>query len=161
MLGAFMFLAFFGGSVGYSAWKGGAPERCAAALLLLGLIGSASVGVIHIQGAFHSIPVRLAMVDGTLAAALMLLAVRANRVWLIPLAACQVAAVLGHVAKLAAPDMVPLGYAFLVSIWGWPMTGLLVFGTWCQDKRAKAGHLDRPWRLCWRPSERPAKIPSI
>ena len=146
MLGAFMFLAFFGGSVGYSAWKGGAPERCAAALLLLGLIGSASVGVIHIQGAFHSIPVRLAMVDGTLASALTLLAVRANRVWLIPLAACQVAAVLGHLAKLAAPEMVPLGYAFLVSIWGWPMTALLVFGTWCQDKRAKAGRLDRHWR---------------
>ena len=161
MLGASLFLAFFGGSVGYSAWTGGAPERWAAALLLLGLIGSASVGVIHIQGAFHSIPVRLAMVDGALASALVFLALRANRVWLIPLAACQVAAVLGHIAKLAAPEMVPLGYAFLVSIWGWPMTALLVFGTWCQDKRVKARHLDRPWRLYWRQSRRLAEIQSI
>ena len=158
MLGPFLFLGFFSVSVVYSAWRGGAPERWAAALLLLGLIGSASVGVIQIQGAFHNLSLRLAIVDAVLAFALVVLALLANRVWVVPLASCQIAAVLSHFAKLVAPDIVPLGYAFLVSIWGWPMTGLLALGAWCHHQRAKKGHLDRPWKRCSRLRRIPASI---
>jgi hypothetical protein len=146
MLGPFLFLGFFAVSVVYSAWRGGVPERWAAALLLVGLIASASAGVIQIQGAFHGLSLPLAIVDTVLAFALVLLALLANRIWVIPLASCQIAAALGHFAKLVAPDIVPLGYAFLVSIWGWPMTALLAFGAWCHNKRAMTGYLDRPWR---------------
>ena len=93
MPGPFLFMGFFAASVVYSAWKGGAPERWAAVLLVLGLTGSASVGVIQIDGAFHSLPLRLAIVDTLLACALVVLALLANRLWVIPLASCQMAAV--------------------------------------------------------------------
>ena len=158
MPGPFLFMGFFFVSVAYSAWRGGAPERWAAALLVLGLIGSASAGVIQMQGAFHSLPLQLAIVDTLLACALLVLALLANRLWVIPLASCQIAAVLSHFAKLLAPDMVPLGYAFLISIWGWPMTALLAFGAWCHNRRAKAGHSDRPWKRSSRLKRTPAGI---
>lgn len=146
MLAAHFFWGFFALSFIYAVWRGGAPERAAALILLAGLIGSMSVGVIQIEGAFASVPVKLVIVDALLAAALMVLAIRASRIWLIFLAACQLAAVISHLARIIAPDMMPLGYAFLLGLWSIPMTGLLVFGTWCHRKRMKAGYLDRPWK---------------
>lgn len=158
MLGPYLFWGFFALSFAYAVWKGGAPERAAAMILLAGLIGSIGVEVILREDSFASIPVKLVIVDIILGAALLLLAVHANRLWLIFLAACQLSAVISHLARLIAPEMMPLGYAFLVSLWSIPMTGLLIFGTWCHQKRKTAGHLDRPWKTSSHSSASTARI---
>ena len=151
MLRATVFLGFFLTSFAYSMWRGGAPERVAAMLLLLALIGSTSAGVFHLPGKFTSVPVALALVDLLLAIALVVLAISARRLWLIPLAACQSITVLGHAAKLAAPHMFAGGYALLITIWAWPMMGLLLCGAYCHHQRIKAGYRDRPWKRSSRP----------
>ncbi|MEO6360844.1 MAG: hypothetical protein ABIO43_09765 [Sphingomicrobium sp.] len=115
-------------------------------LLLLALLGSTSAGVFHLPGQFTSVPITLALVDVLLAIALVVLAIRAKRLWPIPMAACQLITILGHAAKLAAPDMFAGGYALLITIWAWPIIGLLMFGAYCHHQRIKAGYYDRPWK---------------
>jgi hypothetical protein len=146
MLGAVLFLGFFLLSFAYSMWRGGAPERVGAALLLAGLAGSMTVGIVHLPGNFASVPVTLAAVDMLLALALVILALRANRLWPIPLAACQLITVFGHIGKYLAPQMFAGGYALLIMIWSWPMTGLLMFGAYCHHRRIRTGYCDRPWK---------------
>ena len=149
-----VFLAFFAFSVGYAFWKGGKPERLAALLLLAALILSLSLGAVE---NFANLQVWYAIVDGVLTLALLALAMAANRLWLIPLTACQLATVLGHLTKILAPDLVPLGYAFLMGFWAWPVTALLAFGTWCHRQRMKAGYSDRPWKASSRSNVREPK----
>src|SRR5687767_7234715 len=100
MVRAFLFLGFFVVSFGYAMLRGGAPERTAALLLLAGLVGSTTAGIFHLPGQFSSVPVSLAIVDCLLGLALAALAMRANRLWIIPVAACQLITALGHVAKV-------------------------------------------------------------
>jgi len=146
MVRAALFLGFFLISFAYSMWRGGAPERVAALLLLAGLIGSLSVGVFHLPGNFRSVPVALALVDLGLAIGLIILATKANRLWPIPAAACQVITVLGHAAKFVAPEMFAGGYALLITIWSWPIVGLLLYGAYRHHRRSTAGLCDRPWK---------------
>ncbi|MEO5774290.1 MAG: hypothetical protein ABIQ32_09265 [Sphingomicrobium sp.] len=157
MLRAILFLGFFLISFAYSMWRGGAPERLAAMLLLAALIGSTSAGVFRLPGGFTSVPIALALVDLLLGIALVALAVRANRLWPIPLAACQLITVLAHAAKLAAPQMFAGGYALLIAISAWPIMGILMFGAYCHRRRIKAGHRDRPWKHSSRAMEPTAR----
>lgn len=144
-----LFLAFSAFSIVYALWKGGKPERVAAMMLLA---ATAATAVVGLGLDYVHVPTSVAVVDGLLTILLVGLSAAANRLWLIPLAACQLASFLGHLTKLLAPDLVPLGYAFLITFWAWPMTALLVFGTWCHQQRMKAGYLDRPWKASFRSS---------
>lgn len=146
MLHAFLFLAFFLASFIYSIWRGGSPERVAAMLLLAALVASTSAGVFHLPGRFTSVPSTLALTDFLLTIALVILAVKANRLWPIPMAACQLITFLAHVAKLVEPQMFAGGYALLITIWAWPIVGILMFGVYCHRKRIEAGQSDRPWK---------------
>ena len=86
------------------------------------------------------------MIDIVWCVIFAVIAIRANRVWLIPFAACQAVEVLAHVAKLVDPTMLPKGYAFLTVIWSWPMLILLVWGTAAHQRRVASGILLPPWK---------------
>ena len=113
---------------------------------ILALAGSASVGIIHMPGAFRVVPMTVFVVDMILLAALCLIAIRANRWWPIPAAGCQLVAVLVHAGKLLDPTMIPDSYAFLVTIWSWPMVLLLGLGTWAHRRRLKEGVIVPGWK---------------
>src|SRR4051812_11866770 len=97
-------------------------------------------------GEFQSVLARLFFVDVLLLLGLCLIAIRANRWWPIPVAGCQLVAVLVHAGKLLDPAMIPNGYAFLVTIWSWPMTALLALGTWTHRRRVAASFTVADWK---------------
>ena len=133
-------------SVGYAFWRGDGPERVTAAAFLAGVAASATLGLFKMPGGFASVPVRLLIIDIVWAGIFILIAIRANRAWLIPFAACQIVAVLGHIAKLIDPRMIPKGYAFLTVIWSWPMLILLALGTMAHQRRVANGILLPAWK---------------
>jgi hypothetical protein len=96
------------------------------------------------------------LVDLLLLAAICTLAIRANRWWPIPAAGCQLVAVLVHAGKLVEPSMIPNGYAFLVTIWSWPMVLLLALGTWAHRRRL-ANRIIVP---DWKPSSGQRQCPA-
>ncbi|MBA2466183.1 MAG: hypothetical protein H0V46_01080 [Sphingomonas sp.] len=140
------FLLFFAFVIAFASWRGGAPERLTAVAYVIALAGSASVGVIEMPGAFRTVPMLILAVDCLLLLALCLLAVRANRWWPIMTAACALVAVLVHAAKLLDTAMIPNGYAFLVTIWSWPMVALLAIGTWAHRRRLAEGRFVPDWK---------------
>jgi len=140
------FLIFFALVVGFAAWRGGGPERATAAACLIALVGTISGGFLHVVGNFRVVPIHLFLVDVALLLALCIIALRANRWWPVPVAGCQLVAVLVHAAKLIDPGMIPNGYAFLVTIWSWPMVALLALGTWTHRRRTARGIIVPDWK---------------
>jgi hypothetical protein len=139
-------MVFFVLAISFAAWRGGGPERWAAGAYVLALAGSAYVGFLQIPGNFRFVPIGLFLADGLLLIALCLIASRANRWWPIPAAGCQLVAVLVHIGKLLDATMIPEGYAFLVTIWSWPMVALLGLGTWTHRRRLADGIIVQDWK---------------
>lgn len=133
-------------SLAYATLWGGPPERLAALLYALGSVGSLVGGWGGMPSGFELVPTYLLAVDFLLLIGLAALTTRANRLWLIPATACQLDAVLAHVTKLLAPAMIPTSYAFLVTIWSWPMVGLLTLGTWNYRRRGAFGNGLPSWK---------------
>lgn len=144
------FLVFFVIVVMFATWRGGGPERGTAVAFVLALAGSASVGFIEVPGEFRVVPIGLLLVDFLLLAGLCTIAVRANRWWPIPVAGCQLVAVLVHAGKLLQPAMIPNSYAFLITIWSWPMVALLASGTWAHRRRLAEGIFVPDWKPSFR-----------
>jgi len=139
-------MVFFVVTVIFAGWRGGGPERGTAGVYVLALTGSAYVGFLQVPGDFQVVPISLFLVDSLLLIALCMIAVRSNRWWPIPAAGCQLVAVLVHIGKLLDPTMIPDGYAFLVTIWSWPMVALLGLGTWAHRRRLADSIIVPDWK---------------
>lgn len=139
------FLIFFVFVVIYAAWRGGGPERLTTSAFVLALAGTLYVGT-QVPGNFREVPPALLLVDFLLLIVLCAVAVRANRWWPIPVAGCQLVAVLVHAGKLLEPAMIPNSYVFLIDIWSWPMVALLALGTWQHRRRLAEGIIVPDWK---------------
>jgi hypothetical protein len=135
----------------FAGAKGGGPERAVALAYIIASAGSLSLSFFEMPGEFRVVPVHILVTDVLLLAALCVLAIRANRWWVIPTAGCQLVAVLVHTGKLVDPAMIPNGYAFLTTIWSWPRVALLALGTWRHQRRLAQGTIAPDWK----PSSRP------
>jgi hypothetical protein len=140
------FLVFFTFVTAFSMWRGGGPERIVSVSYIVALAGSATVGIVHMPGGFRAVPIQVFVVDVLLLVALSVIAIRANRWWPIVAAGCQLIAVLVHVVKLMQPTMIPNGYAFLVTIWSWPMVALLGLGTRAHRRRLAQAIIVPDWK---------------
>jgi hypothetical protein len=130
----------------YALARGGGPARVTAIAYIIASAGSLSLGFLHMPGAFRSVPMRLFAVDLLLLIGLCIVAIRANRWWPIPVAGCQLVAVLVHATKLLDPAMIPDSYALLTTIWSWPMVALLAVGTWAHRRRVATGVFVPDWK---------------
>jgi hypothetical protein len=133
---ALLFFAFLLACVVYALWKGGKPERLAAVAMLLAAILTPLL-YSPAGDRFGDVEYRVLAVDVALLLVCISLALTTDRYWLIWTAALQLVAVLAHIAKIADPEMMRNGYAFLVAIWSYPMLATLALGTWSQHKFRK------------------------
>ena len=151
------FLLFFAIVVFFAVWRGGGPERVTAIAYIVALAGSAAAGFLRVPGNFRVVPTGLFLVDTLLLVALCVIAIRANRWWIIPAAGCQLVAVLVHAGKLLNPAMIPNSYEFLVDIWSWPMVALLALGSWAHRRRLADGIIVPDWK----PSSARRRLPTL
>ena len=121
----------------YAFVSGRRPERIGATVMLVGTILTRfawSAG----PGRFAHVEIGVLAVDIGAFVAWALLAIRTNRNWTLWLAAFQLVALLGHLAKLIDPGMLQAGYAFLLMAWSYPMLLTILLGTRTQQKRRRA-----------------------
>jgi len=150
------FVAFIVVVVAYAMIKGGGPERSTALAYILASAGSLSLSFFRMPGEFQIVPMHLLLTDILLLVALCAIAIRANRWWPIPVAGCQLVAVLVHAGKLLYPSMIPDSYALLTTIWSWPMVILLGLGAWAYRRRQAQGIIAPDWK----PSSRRHRSPN-
>ncbi len=128
----------------YATWRGGAPERAVAALLLVAAIVSSLIPVIPGR-TFFVIDVDVIAIDLVLLSVLVLIAVRADRFWPLWLAALQLVAIGVHGVRAYDPHILPIVYARIVGEIAYPMLALLVIGTVRHHSRALRLGGERDW----------------
>jgi hypothetical protein len=129
---------------GYAFLRGGAPERIAAAIFVVGT-ALTRIDTLYFGRGFGAIEVGVLAVDLGCLVAFLVLALRAERFWPLWLAALQVIGTAGHAVKLLAADMIPWGYAFLLAAGSYPMLLLIALGTYRHQQRLARHGADPSW----------------
>lgn len=138
------FLILLLASAIYAFWRGGAPERIGAAVVLAGTV--ASFFAVSGAGArWLNLETGLLIVDATMLAAILILVVRANRLWPIPMAALLIVQVSGHFLKTLDPQIYPFLYWLTSSLWSYLILGILIVATRNHRARLKKQGWDASW----------------
>jgi hypothetical protein len=133
---------------GYAFLRGGAPERIGAGIYLFGTALTVAAAW-ESSNRFGSLEVGILVVDIAALAAFVVLALRANRFWPLWVAALQLLATAGHLAKLLEPNMIRWAYAFLLGAGSYPTLLLFALGTFRHQQRLKKFGVDRSWSSSW------------
>ena len=139
-----VFLILLVASVGYAFWRGGIPERIGAAVVLGGTLAS----VFAVSGAharWLNLETGLLIVDATMLAVILILVVRANRLWPIPMAALLIVQVAGHFLKTLDPQIYPFLDWLTRSLWSYLVVGILIVATYNHRRRLKKHGQDASW----------------
>jgi 4-amino-4-deoxy-L-arabinose transferase-like glycosyltransferase len=132
------------GCCAYALSRGGAPERIGAGILTVGSL--LTLAVASGQGAtFRSMEIGILVIDLACVAALVLLALAAERFWPLWAAAFQIISTAGHAVKYVDPDVIGRAYAFLLAFWAYPMVLLMFIGTWRHQQRLARFGADKSW----------------
>src|SRR5687768_3341129 len=94
-------LVLAGGLISY--WRGGPPEKLAAAIIVGWVFSDAVYHLLFGPSRFDTVDPVHVVLDGAELAAIMWLALRANRVWPMWAAAAQLLCVSGHIAAFIEP----------------------------------------------------------
>ncbi|WP_305095671.1 hypothetical protein [Croceibacterium aestuarii] len=129
--------------------RGGPPERFAA-LVIVAWVGSDAVyHLLFGFGTFARVDPVHVVFDVSELAAVVWLALRANRVWPIVAAAAQVMCVSGHIAVLVEPDGARRAYWAMTSLPQYIQLAALVAGAAAHQKRLRLIGRYRSWRYSW------------
>ena len=131
-------------SCAYTFSRGGAPERAGMAIVA----GNAVLTFFLVSATpirFHGVEVGVFSVDVLAFLSFAALARRANRFWPIWVSALLGLGVLGSLAMLLHPRVIPWAYAVVLSIWSYPILLLIVAGTYAHRRRLTRNGADRSW----------------
>lgn len=122
----------------YAVRQGGKPERNAAAIL----VGIQVVDLLYHslsgnQGSYHAVDLVHAAIDLVALAAMVWLALRADRFWTLWLGALQLIAMLAHLIRALEVEMHPVAYAIFIRGPFWGQMTLVALGTWLYARRQR------------------------
>lgn len=139
-------MAFYGIAAGYALWRGGAPERWFAVILVLMLatdrIGHQIIGSTNLE----AIDRLHLFIDFASFGAMVLVMVRARRFW--PIWACsfQLLSLASHATSLMNAGVPPIIPAVLAVAPSYLLCVSLVLGTVLHQARLRRHGNDPPWR---------------
>ncbi|MGY4398785.1 uncharacterized membrane protein (DUF485 family) [Sphingomonas sp. UYAg733] len=140
-----LFLALLLAACGYAARRGGGPERLTAYAFLVAYILTIVVRSYKPER-YLNIETGVFVVDALLFVTVLVIMLRANRVWPIWMSALLLMAVGGHIAKLLDPRVIRTAYQIMLSLWGWPAAILLIVATWLHQRRLTLLGVDASWK---------------
>jgi hypothetical protein len=128
----------------YAFARGGRPEQVGIGIYVAGTV------LTHVEAAtstiqFRGVEVGIFIVDFFVFIGFVLLAVRANRFWPIWVSALVGLGLVGHLAMLLHPRVIPWAYAVVLSIWSYPILLLMAAGTFAHQRRLKRNGADPSW----------------
>ncbi len=127
----------------YAFVRGGPPERWSAAALIAAVIVTPFVppsGTIR----FQTIEYGVMAVDASLLAAIVIIAIRAQRYWPMWMAAILLDTVATHLLMFT-PKLMPWSYAVMNAAWGYPLPIIIAVGTWRHQMRKRSYGDDPAW----------------
>jgi hypothetical protein len=128
----------------YALAAGGSPERIGAAAYALSV--AATYLVLWSESSeWRTVEFGVLIIDALVFAAFTFLALRADRFWPIWVSGLLGLGLLGHVARLAGPEIIPWAYAVVLTIWSYPILALMALGTFNHQRRLKRFGSDPSW----------------
>jgi hypothetical protein len=128
----------------YAFARGAAPERTGMAIYAAGsVLTYVAVSAPPIR--FKGVEVGVFIVDVCVFLGFVVLALRANRFWPIWVSALQGLGVLGSLAMMLHPHVIPWAYAVVLSIWSYPILLLVAIGTHRHHRRLIRNGADPSW----------------
>lgn len=152
--GTGLFIALIALLTAQAAWRGGAPERLASAAMLAATVATmlSNAAMVH---AFRKVEWPLLWIDIGLLAALVLIALFADRFWPIWIAALQGLTVAGHAARAVDPQILPYAYWLMLGKISYPMIALLAIAIERHQWRKQQGYPEAAWSIPARHADRP------
>lgn len=132
------------GSCGYAIWRGGAPERITGWLLIGAAILTLVVG--H-PSQYSHLELGMFLIDLALLICLVVIALKADRLWPMVLAALHLDSTAVHILKLFDAELIRVTYAVMIVMWSYPMLLILAIGTLRHQRRLAQFGEDRAWSL--------------
>lgn len=127
---------------GYALWRGGGPERIAAALFA----GAAAITYASMYDyGFRAISELYLLLDFGLFVAIALLSLWADRFWPIWVAALQLVVLATHGVRASHPELLPFIYYVATAKLAYPMILLLALGTLRHRARVSRWGSDLDW----------------
>jgi hypothetical protein len=144
MLPAPIYYSFLLVCCAYVALRGAAPERIGASIILVGSILS-TAALSSPAGRFTSVEAGVFLVDLAAFVGLLVLSLRAERLWPLWVTALQLIATAAHAVKLMEPGLIRAAYAIVMGLWTYPVLLIIVFGTFNHQRRMARFGVDRSW----------------
>ena len=119
----------------YAIARGGMPERIVAGLLLIAAAVSSGIG--RPPDLYRTLDVQQLLIDVVLLAALLAVAVRANRFWPLWVCALHLLAIGVHLVRAVDPAIMPLVYWWMIGKIAYPICLALAVGTWHLQRRTR------------------------
>ena len=138
------YLALLVAASTYALFWGAAPERLGVAIIAANAILTFVAVSISTVG-YQNVEVGIFILDVLAFLAFALLALRANRFWPIWVSGFLGLGVLGHLARMAGPDVIPWAYAVVLTIWSYPILAIIAIGTFNRHRRLKRFGTDPDW----------------
>jgi hypothetical protein len=135
----------------YALARGAAPERAAAAMMLVASVASFATQAQPFSGSFLKVQVWVFAIDLLLLVGLFVLALVSTRFWPLWLTGLQLLAVIAHLIRAIDHSALPRGYQFLISFEAYPMLLIVAIGTWRHRKRLRIYGADTSWRDSFTP----------
>ena len=142
----------------YAFTRGGAPEKLGMAIIA----GNAVLTFFLVSAPpirFRGAEIGVFSVDVLAFLCFMLLALRANRFWPIWVSALLGLGVVGSLAMMLHPRVIPWAYAVVLSIWSYPILLLVAIGTHCHRLRLIRNGADPSWTPSSAPPGPPTRPP--
>jgi hypothetical protein len=134
-----------------AAWlgyrRGGPPERLAAKIIVAWIVADAIYHLLFGPSGFEKVDPVHVVLDGAELAAILWLALNANRTWPLWAAAAQVICVLGHISALISPEGMRRAYWAMTQLPQYVQLIALLVGATAHARRVRLMGRYRSWRL--------------
>lgn len=142
----FVFAIFI--AAGVLAWKrGGPPERAAAVIIASWVVLDSIYHLVFGPSGFDRVDPWHVFLDVTVLGLVVWIALRANRVWPLFVAAAQLLSVTGHIAVLLEPDGMRRAYWAMTQLPQYIQLTALLAGAWAHARRERLIGPYRSWRV--------------
>ncbi len=135
---------------GYATLRGGAPERIAAAIVL---IAFSLTWAVHgpWDDSFATLEHLILGIDTGMYVALLALSLCTQRFWPLWMSAIQGLTVLGHGVGLIGSQNFNVTYAIIVQVWSYPIVLILAVATLRHRLRVRLNGTDPAWSIAQYP----------
>jgi hypothetical protein len=141
----FIYLGLLIAICAYSLWRGGWPERLAAALFLFQTVAILATRELMGGHGFAELIVPDFLVDCVVLIGFLAIAVMADRFWPIAMVGLHGTVVAAHLARSVDASITSVAYGAMMAVWSYPMLALLALATLRHRRRMRERGYDLDW----------------